>query len=313
MKKIVVLLSFAGMLFCCFSLQAQTTVSINPVMDNTLYEDAAGSFSNGAGVHLFVGLTNLSSKRRALIKFDIAANVPSGATILEATLTLTMDQTNSDASNVEVHTVSANWGEGASVAVASGGSGGPAQAADATWLHTFYDNSFWNTPGGDFNASISATTSVNGVGIYNWTSPQLVADVQKWLDSPVLNFGWCLIGDETVKQSAMRFASRESETSTSRPTLMIVYTDAVGIQDLNSNSRCTVFPNPSSGKLKLTVHDVDQAEIRIVNTAGKTVYSQALNADQLTIDLSKEPDGVYFYELLSNHQMIEAGKVIIKK
>ncbi|HET6558415.1 MAG TPA: DNRLRE domain-containing protein [Prolixibacteraceae bacterium] len=313
MKKIVILFSFAGMLFCCISLHGQTTVSINPVKDNTLYENATGSISNGTGDHFFVGLNNLSSKRRGLIKFDIASTVPSGATILEASLTLTMDQTNSEASNVELHTVSADWGEGASVAITSGGSGAPAQTTDATWLHNFYDHSFWNTAGGDFNASISATTSVNGIGIYNWTSSQLVADVQKWLDSPTLNFGWCLIGNETIQQSAMRFASKEIATPTSRPLLTIVYTDPVGIHELNSNSRCMVFPNPTSGMLQLAVRNVDKAEVKIFSTAGLAVYSQPIIADQLTIDLSHKPGGVYFYELLSNNQIIETGKFILKK
>lgn len=313
MKRIFLLCSFLGGLFCCLSLKAQTTVSINPEKDNTLYENATGSLSSGSGDHFFVGLTNLSSKRRGLIKFDIASNVPAGSTILEATLTLTMDLTNSEASNVELHAVSADWGEAGSVASGSGGSGAPAQANDATWLHNFYNQSFWETAGGDFNASISATVSINGTGTYNWSSPQLVADVQKWLDSPTLNFGWCLIGNETTKQSAMRFASKEIAIPASRPKLTIVYTGPVGIQEWKADSRCTIFPNPSTGKLQLTARDVSQARVKIINIAGKTVYSQALNADPLTIDLSKEPEGVYFYELLSNHQMIEAGKVIIKK
>lgn len=313
MKKTVILLSFAGMLFCCISLQGQTTVTLNPAKDNTLYEHATGSISNGTGDHLFVGLTNLSSKRRGLIKFDIASSVPSGATILEATLTLTMDQTNSGASNVDLHAVSADWGEGASVATTSGGSGAPAQSNDATWLHTFYDHSLWNTAGGDFNASISATTSINGVGIYNWTSTQMVADVQKWLDSPTLNFGWCLIGNETTKQSAMRFASKEIAATTSRPVLTIVYTGSVGLEEVNSNSHSRVYPNPSNGKLQLSVRDVDKAEIRIFNSAGSAVYSQPLMAGQQIIDLSKEPEGVYLYMLLSNRLMVETGKFTIKK
>lgn len=313
MKRIFLLLSFAGVLFCCISLHGQTTVSINPVKDNTLYENATGSISNGSGDHFFVGLTNLNSKRRGLIKFDIASNVPAGSTILEATLTLTMDLTNSGASNVELHALSADWGEAASVASGSGGSGAPAQANDATWLHNFFNQSFWNTAGGDFNASVSATASVNGTGAYNWTSPQLIADVQKWLDSPALNFGWCLLGNETVKQSAMRFASKEIALATSRPKLTVVYTGPVGIHEVNAGSHCTVFPNPSSGKLELVVRDVYPAEVWIFNTAGLAVYSKPLLADQLTIDLSNVPGGVYFYKLLGNNQMIETGKIIIKK
>ncbi|HLN73222.1 MAG TPA: DNRLRE domain-containing protein [Prolixibacteraceae bacterium] len=313
MGKLSLLLLFAGMLVCCLSLNGQTTVSINPVKDNTLYEDATGSISNGAGNHFFVGLNNLNSKRRGLVKFDIGSNVPAGATILEATLTLTMDQTNSGPNNVELHTVSADWGEGASIAAGSGGSGATAQMNDATWLNNFYNNAFWNTAGGDFNALSSATTLINGVGIYNWISPQLVADIQKWLDTPSSNFGWCLIGNETIKPSAMRFASKEIAAPTSRPMLTIVFTAPVGIKEINVGSHCTIFPNPSSGKVQLEVQDVNKAEIKIFSAEGLAVYCQPLIADKMTIDFSKEPAGVYIYRLLSNNQTIETGKIIIKK
>lgn len=313
MGNLPLLLSFTGVLFCCISLHGQTTVTMNPVKDNTLYEDATGNISNGAGNHLYVGLNNLNSKRRSLVKFDIASNVPAGATILEATLTLTVDQTNSGPNNVELHTVSADWGEGASIATGGGGIGATAQTGDATWLHNFYDNSFWNTPGGDFVALLSATTLINGIGNYNWTSSQLVADVQKWLDTPSSNFGWCLVGNETIKQSAMRIASKEMATPTSRPLLTIVYTIPVGIQEANSGSRCTIFPNPSSGKVQLAVQDAYKAEIKIFSAEGFAVYSQPLVTNEMIIDLSKEPAGVYVYRLLSNNQTIETGKIIIKK
>lgn len=313
MNKIFLLLSFAGMFFCGISLYGQTTVSINPVKDNTMYEHTTGSISNGSGDHFFVGLTNLSSKRRGLIKFDIASNVPPGATIVSASLTLTVDQTNSGPSNVELHTVSADWGEGASVASGSGGNGAIAQTNDATWLHNFYNNSFWITPGGDFNAAISATTSINGVGIYHWTSPELIADVQKWLDSPATNFGWCLMGNETNKQSAMRFASKETSSSASKPILTIVYNAPLGIHESDAGLHCILFPNPSSGKLQVAVHDVSAAEITIFSTKGCVVYSRPLNAGKLTVDLSREPAGVYFYQLLSNAHIIETGKIILNK
>lgn len=313
MGKSTLFLSFTEVLFCCISLHGQNTVTMNPVKDNTLYEDATGSVSNGAGIHFFVGLNNLNSKKRGLVKFDIASNVPAGAILLEATLTLTVDQTNSGPNNVELHAVSADWGEGASVAEGSGGNGAPAQTDDATWLYNFYNHSYWNNAGGDFNASISATTLINGIGIYNWTSPQLVADVQKWLDAPSSNFGWCLIGNEAIKPSAMRFASKEIATPTSRPTLTIVYNVPVGVQEASSNLRCTIYPNPSSGKIQLTLHNVAHPEIKIYNGTGQTVYTATNMEVEHLIDIHQEPAGIYFYELLSNGSLVETGKIIIRK
>jgi hypothetical protein len=38
----------------------------------------------------------------------------------------------------------------------------------------------------------------------------MVADVQSWLNSPGSNFGWLVLGDESVAGSAKRFDTRES-------------------------------------------------------------------------------------------------------
>lgn len=319
MKTKFLLLLAAGILFYGLSMQAQTTVTIQPVQDNTLYEHATESLSNGAGNHLFVGLTNQGLIRRGLLKFDIASIVPTGATILEATLTLSMDKTISGPANIELHTLNTDWGEGASVAVetagSSGGIGATAQSDDATWLHSFYDSSTWNTAGGDFNATASATTSVDGLGSYSWTSTQLTADVQNWLDVPANNFGWCLTGDEVTVKTAKRFASREIATAANRPSLTIVYnTVPVSVQQTKAGSRLTIYPNPSSGKMQLTVSDVPMAKVQIYNVVGLPVYSQSIIDDRPSkIDLSKEPSGLYFYKLLSNNRIVETGKITIMK
>jgi hypothetical protein len=64
------------------------TSVISPSKDNTLYEDDFGSLSNGKGQHIFTGETLLYGARRAVVAFDVAGNVPFGATIVSATLDL---------------------------------------------------------------------------------------------------------------------------------------------------------------------------------------------------------------------------------
>src|SRR5436190_12557396 len=58
-----------------------TTVTLTPVADNTIYQDA-GNLSNGAGQFLFSGQASFRAlARRALLKFDVASAVPAGAHI----------------------------------------------------------------------------------------------------------------------------------------------------------------------------------------------------------------------------------------
>lgn len=208
----------------CAGLGAQTTVVVPCAADNTLYYHAQGELSNGGGQGLFVGINGLGLTLRTVLRFDVAAAVPAGASIVAAKLTV-RSQKSQYLSPLEVtaHRVLQAWGEGASVAPSGGGYGGQAQANDATWLHTFYPTMFWTTPGGDFAALPSTAFAIPSVGTASSPDgPGTVADVQAWLDQPGQNFGWLLKTDETVfGPTAHRLASRTA--SSGRPTLTVTY------------------------------------------------------------------------------------------
>ena len=208
-------------LCCAGTLAWAQTVTLTPLKDNTLFEDNGGN-SNGAGQSVFAGETNFFGARRALLVFDIAGNVPAGATITSVELQLTMLQTIAGDHPMTIHRLLADWGEAGSVSAA--GAGVPAQPGDATWTARFFPGSPWTTPGGDFNAAPSATQIVGDNGPYSWGStPQMVADVQGWLDAGS-NFGWILVGNEATAPTAKRFGSSENPVATARPELTINYT-----------------------------------------------------------------------------------------
>jgi len=201
------------------------TINIVSSRDNTLYEDASGSLSNGAGQFLFAGRTFQGGEdlRRGLIYFDLSG-IPTGATITSVTLTMNMSRTISGAANVALHSVNTDWGEGTSNAGGQEGGGAASTAGDATWIHNFFPGSNWATAGGDFVAGASATTSVNAIGSYNWSSATMISDVQGWADNSATNFGWIVIGNESTAGSAKRFDTHEHPTVANRPTLVIEFT-----------------------------------------------------------------------------------------
>lgn len=202
-------------------------IVVTPTKDNTIYESTAGNSSNGAGDYFFVGKNERSPTiRRGLIAFDLAGKLPAGATLISATLQLQMSKSSAGATAVSLHRLLANWGEGSSNAGGNEGGGGTAATGDATWLHTFFNTTLWQTAGGDFAATASATTTVAGIGFYTWTSPALLADVQSWLETPANNFGWAMRGDEASAGTAKRFDSKENPTVANRPQLTLVYTVA---------------------------------------------------------------------------------------
>ena len=198
-------------------------IVINPSKDNTLYEydPAEGDTSNALGLHFFAGETGMGELRRGVIAFDIAGHIPAGSTVTAVSLSMNMSRTAVEtARTVELHKLLADWGEGTSDAPGEEGDGAPATSNDATWRHRFFDTIFWTNEGGDFSATVTASQSVGAIGQYTWTSAQMVADVQEWLDNPANNFGWLVLGDESTIATAKRFDTRESA---SPPVLTIQY------------------------------------------------------------------------------------------
>ncbi len=225
MKNAFLPLVLSLWLVCVYTpIQAQTTVILSAAADNTLFEDANGSLSNGAGPGLFVGVTNQEMIRRAVIRFSLSGSVPADATITEVSLSMNMDMTIAGNTPVTLHKVTAAWGEGTSDAGIPGGGGALAATGDATWIHTFFSSAFWTNAGGDFVSSASASTIVGGTGSYSWTSTGMIDDVEDWLADSTTNHGWILIGDESTFPTAKRFGSRENTGPGMQPLLSITYT-----------------------------------------------------------------------------------------
>ncbi len=201
---------------------------IAPAQDNSVFEE--GLLSNGAGEHLFSGNTSFSDARRALLAFDVSI-LPARSTVTEVVVQLrcTLSPVVNNASqSFNLHRLTADWGEAGSDAGDPGGMGAPAETGDATWSERFFGQDLpWGTPGGDFVATPSATVSVgscNGgppLGVQFLSTPELVADVQGWLDDPSSNFGWILIGNEGANTTARRFASRENGDPTLHPSVLV--------------------------------------------------------------------------------------------
>jgi hypothetical protein len=208
-------------------------VQIPSYKDNTMYAES-DTLSNAKGQHLFSGMNNggggaPADARRGLLAFAIADSIPAGAVIDSVALQMNFSKKrpgetgNSPAS---LHLLLASWGEGTSIGnlgLGEGG-GGSATPGDATWLDRFRGTSLWTNPGGDFDAAPSATVQTNALGKYTWTSPNMADNVQGWLDAPAGNFGWIVLGNETVDGNVRQWDSRENSTAGNRPRLTVFYT-----------------------------------------------------------------------------------------
>jgi len=91
-------------------------------------------------------------------------------------------------------------------------------------------------------------------------------------------------------------------------------------EPIKSDKTITVYPNPSTGMFTFQTSVVrGQLSVEVYNVLGEKVYSQLTidNPDsyqeQLTVDLSSLPNGIYFYRVVGDNNRIANGKLIINK
>lgn len=215
---------------------------------DTMIQNGNPDNADGGGAGLFVGTNGNGSPHRSLISFSLAG-IPAGATITNVQLTLTLGQTAgqgggggtpADDATISLYDVTRSWGEGTAgnntVSLGLGASGGgfTAGTGDATWNSAFNGQTLWGTAGGDHVSTASDTLTLNGNGTgaaFTWLStPQMVADVQGWLNDPSTNFGWELINaDETSLRTFYAFYSSEWHTfpgglASQEPALQVTFT-----------------------------------------------------------------------------------------
>jgi hypothetical protein len=156
------------------------------------------------------------------------------------------------------------WGEADTL-------GAPAHQGDATWYHTQFNPDspgaasshleasgnlkpfaagapgFWPEKEGylgqerltasePFLAPGLAFSVGTNIGFVTWSSPQMVADIQRWANDPGTNFGWMIVGEEWIEpysgnddpSSKRAFASRADsrviEGEPAYPRLTVTYT-----------------------------------------------------------------------------------------
>jgi len=201
---------------------AAETISIIPSADATLFEVNPANSAGGAD-YFNAGTTQNGTRNRALLQFDVASVIPSGAQITSVDLQVEVLRRPSDGFEVSLfglHRVLQPWGEGNTIPVGNpGGLGAPAAPGDATWLYRFAFNETWAAPGGaadvDYVNTLSSSAFIYGLGTYHFEGSQdMIGDVQSWLDHPESNFGWMLMCQtEELPFTARRFGSRENPNS----------------------------------------------------------------------------------------------------
>ncbi len=112
---------------------AIATIDAVNIQDNTVAEDFPDN-SSGACDSIFAGNTDNSFARRALMRFDVGAQIPPGSTINSVTLTLTVTRGGNNVdSTFNLHPINAAWTEGTEGCGVRGGGQGEPSTGGVTW------------------------------------------------------------------------------------------------------------------------------------------------------------------------------------
>lgn len=90
----------------------------------------------------------------------------------------------------------------------------------------------------------------------------------------------------------------------------IEYQNSVGIIE-NNNNEIALYPNPSNGSFSIA-SDIKVSHIKVVNMLGAVVYSSGREDDLSTIELSNQPNGLYFVHII-HEKGTSIEKLVLKK
>jgi len=188
----------------------------------------------GAEERMYVG-SRSTAMRRGLIRFDLR-DIPVGATINTATLSLWYPYGAEVATNVELHQVTRTWEEG---------TGGSSCTADgATWYET--DGGMpWSAEGGDFDAEVLASAAVAADADPAWSHFQIPGAIRGWVNGTAPNHGLLLkLTDESmVEGNYFGYHTDDQATAPSqRPKLVITYAD-----DSHADAPHVAVSSPGAG------------------------------------------------------------------
>jgi hypothetical protein len=80
------------------------------------------------------------------------------------------------------------------------------------------------------------------------------------------------------------------------------YINIVLSTDNKFKSNITIYPNPFSEHLKISMGIMDKYEIKIFNTSGQKIYEESITSDYTNINLTGLNDGIYFITVDSKRE-----------
>jgi uncharacterized delta-60 repeat protein len=83
--------------------------------------------------------------------------------------------------------------------------------------------------------------------------------------------------------------------------------------NLFNKNTLVIYPNPSNGIYTLQTNEMKATKsISIYTLLGQKIYDAVISSNEITIDISNQPKGVYFYKVIGEEGETKSGKLVIE-
>jgi len=90
--------------------------------------------------------------------------------------------------------------------------------------------------------------------------------------------------------------------------------DAIGgTNDNETRSQYSIIPNPNQGSFALESDHYLEGELSVLNNMGQVIFQESINGYQIKINFEDASQGIYFYKIEQENNLIASGKFIIQK
>ncbi len=156
------------------------------------------------------------------------------------------------------------------------------------------------TTEGTYELAISAEVSVSVV-------------IFPGLPASDLNFSIPYTGGNTILDLAL--AGDYSALNSFIPTFVLNVEPAisVGLQEMNSLSDVSVYPNPASTQVSFEFTSANKnCQLQLFDLLGNRVYANSFSQELITINTNRFNNGVYIYKL-ANSNSSSVGRLVVNK
>jgi len=86
------------------------------------------------------------------------------------------------------------------------------------------------------------------------------------------------------------------------------------VEDIFAENNLCIYPNPTNGKFHISSalsRRFQDLGFEVYNSLGEKIYSEKIYSEKTEIDLNGQPNGIYFFQLKHNNDILGKGKIIV--